>query len=65
MSNPLPNASMNKIHHLVSAKTYVEKALAEIHEALGDSDVTNSYEEDLYIMIRELEADIEDVWVNR
>jgi hypothetical protein len=65
MPGPLSNASSRKIHHLIRAKFAVEQALSEIREALGDSDVTNSYEEDLYIMIHELETDIEDAWADR
>jgi hypothetical protein len=65
MAGPLSKASMNKIHHLVNAQRSIQNAMVEIRLALGDSDVTDSYEKDLTELIKELETDLDEAWADR
>lgn len=60
----LTTAQRNTIHNLQQAQWSLQRAVAEIKLALGDSDVTDDYTELLNSMCIELDIDIEDVYLS-
>ena len=60
----LTTAQRNTIHNLQHAQWSLQRAVAEIKLALGDSDVTDDYTELLNSMCIELDIDIEDVYLS-
>ena len=59
----LTTAQRNTIHNLQQAKMSLQRAMAEILLALGDSDVTVEYLQELSGISTEIDLDIEDTYL--
>lgn len=59
----LTTAQRNTIHNLQQAKMSLQRAMAEIKLALGDSDVTVEYLQELSGISTEIDLDIEDTYL--
>lgn len=59
----LTTTQRNTIHNLQQAKMSLQRAMAEILLALGDSDVTVEYLQELSGISTEIDLDIEDTYL--